>query len=364
MTERSKVTTNKMAATSKSNTNIIEEKRTRVLLKEHGLENVNSTDFPGNYAGYDDSWSQEKFEKNFRIDIVRITESEMEFDMVGIDAALANAFRRILLAEVPTMAIEKVYIFNNTSIIQDEVLAHRLGLIPIKADPRMFEYKQEGDENGSPEDTVEFQLKIKCTKNPNAPKDATDPDELYRHTKVTTEHLKWIPTGNQSDLFGTDGIGPVERDILIAKLRPGQEIDLKCLCVKGLGKDHAKFSPVATASYRLLPELTLTKPVEGELAERLAKCFPQGVIEVKEVNGTKTAVVAHPRRDTCSREILRHEDLKDLVKMSRVRDHFIFSVESTGVLPPETLVSEAIKILMSKCKQFSSELGQIDAQQT
>ena len=43
------------------------------------------------------------------------------------------------------MAIEKVHIYNNTSIIQDEVLAHRLGLIPIKADPRLFEYKQEGN---------------------------------------------------------------------------------------------------------------------------------------------------------------------------------------------------------------------------
>ena len=46
--------------------------------------------------------------------------------------------------QVPTMAIEKVFVFNNTSIIQDEVMAHRLGLIPIKADPRMFEYRQEG----------------------------------------------------------------------------------------------------------------------------------------------------------------------------------------------------------------------------
>ncbi len=42
------------------------------------------------------------------------------------------------------MAIDKVFIYNNTSIIQDEVLAHRLGLIPIKADPRMFEYRNEG----------------------------------------------------------------------------------------------------------------------------------------------------------------------------------------------------------------------------
>lgn len=48
------------------------------------------------------------------------------------------------LFQVPTMAVEKVSIFNNTSIIQDEVLAHRLGLIPIKADPRIFEYREEG----------------------------------------------------------------------------------------------------------------------------------------------------------------------------------------------------------------------------
>lgn len=42
------------------------------------------------------------------------------------------------------MAIEKVFIYNNTSIIQDEILAHRLGLVPIKADPRLFEYRNSG----------------------------------------------------------------------------------------------------------------------------------------------------------------------------------------------------------------------------
>ena len=59
--------------------------------------------------------------QHFRIDIVNLSENETEFDMVGIDASIANAFRRILLAEVPTMAIEKVHIYNNTTIIQDEV---------------------------------------------------------------------------------------------------------------------------------------------------------------------------------------------------------------------------------------------------
>ncbi|KAJ8308705.1 hypothetical protein KUTeg_013579 [Tegillarca granosa] len=206
-----------------------------------------------------------------------MTDDELEFDMVGVDAAIANAFRRILLSEVPTMAIEKVFIYNNTSIIQDEVLAHRLGLIPIKADPRL-----------------------------NVPK---------------------IPSLKMPQILMKGDIRP--------------EIDIKLHCVKGIGRDHAKFSPVATASYRLLPEITILRPVTGEMAERLQKCFSPGVIELENVNGKKQAVVKHARKDTCSREVFRHDDLKDLVKLSRIRDHFI--LESTGILQTDVLVSEAIK---------------------
>ena len=101
-----------------------------------------STDFPGNYVGYDDSWDLDRFKAGFRVQVVNWSEEEMEFDMIGVDAAIANAFRRILLAEVsnsgyliskpstfpqvPTVAIEKVYMYNNTSIIQDEVGAGSL----------------------------------------------------------------------------------------------------------------------------------------------------------------------------------------------------------------------------------------------
>ncbi|KAG7214376.1 hypothetical protein INR49_023087 [Caranx melampygus] len=266
----------------------VDEIRNRVILGEFGVKN------------------------NFTIDVVNLDENSMEFDMVGIDAAIANAFRRILLAEVPTMAIEKVFIYNNTSIVQDEVLAHRLGLIPIKADPCLFE---------------------------------------YRNT-VYSKDIKWVPIGNQADVFADSSIGPVHDDILIAQLRPGQELDITMHCVKGIGKDHAKFSPVATASYRLLPEITLLEPVEGEKAERLKRCFSQGVIELEDVDGEKVAKVVNSRLDTCSREVLRHDDLKNMVKLGRVRDHFIFTVESTGILPPDVLVTEAIKVLMSKCQRF------------
>ena len=60
----------------------------------------------------------------------------------GIDAPIANALRRTLIADIETMAIDKVVLYQNTSVIQDEILAHRLGLIPIFANPDLFQNKK------------------------------------------------------------------------------------------------------------------------------------------------------------------------------------------------------------------------------
>ena len=70
-------------------------------------------------------------------------------------------------------------------------------------------------------------------------------------------------------LSDLDGVKPVHDDIVVAKLRPGQRIEFEAHCRKGVGKDHTKYSPVATASYRLLPEIVLTEPIIREKAIEL-----------------------------------------------------------------------------------------------
>ena len=137
-----------------------------------------------------------------------------------------------------------------------------------------------------------FCLQVKCSK-------GSEPGQ-YNDSHVTTgEHLVWQPRGDQATWLTNPG--PAEKDILINKLRPGHEMDIKMFAVKGIGRDHAKFSPVATAFYRLMPAITIKTPVTGDEARKLQKCFSPGVIDVVD----DQARGGNPRQDTCSRNIYR-----------------------------------------------------------
>lgn len=145
--------------------------------------------------------------QNFRVEFHQNDQFESQFSLVGVDAAITNAFRRILIAELPTLAIEDVYIIKNTSIIQDEVLAHRLGLIPLKGNPEairnMTWYKK--PESGEPEETshtdyntVVLELNVQCEWAPDArelaKKGETDPKKLFINSNGTTSDSPWLAT--------------------------------------------------------------------------------------------------------------------------------------------------------------------------
>ncbi|KAJ1567922.1 DNA-directed RNA polymerases I and III subunit RPAC1, partial [Cladochytrium tenue] len=250
------------------------------------MTGVSSIDYPGNFpfSSEDMSWSFERFKEHFQVVVSRVGKDEMEFDLIGIDASLANAFRRILIAEA------------------------------------------NGDDQPSDLNTIVFKLQVKCEANPNAHVGSMDPEDLY-----------------------INSTGPVYGDIVLGKMRPGQSIHAEMHCQKGIGKEHAKWSPVATASYRLLPEIVLLEPIIGSHAEKFQKCFPKGVVEVfTNKKGEKEAKVVNPRKDTVSREVLRHKEFEGKVRLSRVRDHFLFSIESTGALPPPVLFVEALDVLIGK----------------
>jgi len=179
---------------------------------------------------------------------------------------------------------------------------------------------------------------------------------------VYSRDMRWIPEGIQSQAAGIKAnfseCRPVHDDILLAKLRPGQNIDLEAYACKGVGQTHTKWSPVSTASYRLMPDITLDQPVQGDMADELVKLCPMKVFDIEDLSNGKgrRAVVANARSCTMCRECIRDPKWRNFVSLKRVKNHFIFSVESTGALPASRIFTDAVRILMNKCMTIENEL--------
>jgi DNA-directed RNA polymerases I and III subunit RPAC1 len=312
----------------------------------------------------------EQLKDNLQIDIIFKNEEEIVFDLIGVDASIANALRRILLAEVPTIAIEKVWFSANSGIIQDEVLAHRVGLVPLKLDPRKLDYVQksaEGEDEETDADTLVLHLNVFFGTSDADTANNAGAINVAPSGDVLSKHLVWLPIGGQKETF-PEGVEPVHPDIVLAKLRPGQQIEFEAHAWKGIGKDHAKFSPVATASYRLLPHVSMAEPVVGDEARELKAMCPMNVFDIEDIVPTKgkgskggasaggnnvQAVAARSRDCTMCRECIRKEGWRDKVQLRRKADHFIFTVESTGAMSPDDIVREAIAVLREKATKFS-----------
>eukprot|EP01121_Diplochlamys_sp_Union-15-3_P020782 TRINITY_DN8204_c0_g1_i1.p1 TRINITY_DN8204_c0_g1~~TRINITY_DN8204_c0_g1_i1.p1 ORF type:complete len:384 (-),score=69.21 TRINITY_DN8204_c0_g1_i1:53-1168(-) len=336
----------------------------RVLEKkkyaEIGRESVSNASTLSSHStlaslGIDNSFDKENFAKNLVIEIKEMNNEDMVFDLIGVDAPIANAFRRIMIAEIPTMAIDRVDIKVNTSILPDEVLAHRIGLIPIKVNPADYEYRAKG-EDPSYENCIQFGLKAEC-KRKEGSKNTDDESSKYIDSRVTSGMLQYRTT-ETSDV--EDPPRPVHDDILITKLRPGQAVHLMCYCFKGIGRDHAKFSPVATATYRLMPDIKIIgDPIKGKKAIELVNKCPMKVFDIEDIGGEPVTRVANPRRCTMCRECIREDEWEDKILLRKVKDHFIFSVESTGILSPAEIFEQAVEILSNKADIVLEEIQKL-----
>ena len=345
--KKSKKSTSSSSSSSSSSSNTGRTKNRFEVSKNEVSQNIRDSGLPS--AKY-----LSNFKKNLQINILKKDTEMIQFEMIGIDASIANAFRRILLSEIPTVAIETVYLHNNTSIIQDEVLAHRLGLIPIDVEPNDFKdliRQPDGTINRTDDNTLVFTLDVTCRAKQGRKPGRIDPDyDDLIHGVVYSSDLQWVPKGQQEERYKNKSPPkPYHEDIIIAKLRPGQTIHLEAHCNRGIGKDHAKFSPVCTASYRLMPEIEIVQDVYDDRADLLMSLM-RGVFEIVQTSdGRRKVQVKNPMNCTMSRNFMSEDDLAASIKVRRVPDHFIFSVETVGAIKPEDLLRRALLVLVDKC---------------
>lgn len=113
-------------------------------------------------VGYDNSWNHDKWAKSFEIQVVSAKPERAVFELINIDPSVVNSLRRILIAEVPSVAIENVFVVDYDCVVPEEVLSHRLGLVPLSVDAEQLEEKNE--EKGNHTNTVVFKLHVVCRK--------------------------------------------------------------------------------------------------------------------------------------------------------------------------------------------------------
>ena len=178
--------------------------------------------------------------------IEELSNQHIKFSLGGVSLAYANALRRIIIAEVPTLAIDLVTVHENTTPLHDEFIAQRLGLIPLQSSTaESFAFRADcACAEGSdvcPNCTVKFVVRAKNTG--EGVMEVTS--AALEQEAARQEHQRLVRPVRYRLPHAA-----AERDILLVKLGPNQELDLECLAAKGLGREHAKWSPVCVCAMR------------------------------------------------------------------------------------------------------------------
>ena len=148
-----------------------------------------------------------------KIQVLNKKDNELVFMVEDINNAIANTIRRIIVAEVPTLAVDEINFVKNQTALYDEILAHRIGLMPIKTDLKAYSLK----EGASTKATTELKLTLK----------AKGPKTVYSGD-FKSKDPKCIPTYD---------------NIPLVTLLKDKELSLQATAILGKGKDHMKFSP-------------------------------------------------------------------------------------------------------------------------
>ena len=283
-----------------------------------------------------------------KIELLSVQPHEIKFILSETDTSVANALRRIMIAEVPTLTIDLVEFYENSTVLNDEYIAHRLGLIPLRF--------QRADSLKGGDCTEAFTPHYECVCDEHCMRCSVefDLDVAY---KVTGEEEVLAPmTVSSVDLrTNNELVQPAhflsqdEQDeaqdegIAIVKMGPGQKLKLKAIARLGIAKEHAKWSPVAVATYRIWPEIHINDELMATLSmeqkQELVDACPDRILEIDSVTGKVKAVEDAWDIATYTEDLMyaqaamkkRPED-EDFVTVTPSNDRFVFSVESTGCM--------------------------------
>ncbi|MCK9591750.1 MAG: DNA-directed RNA polymerase subunit D [Methanoregula sp.] len=268
------------------------------------------------------------------IEFSSLDDSLARFTLSGTSVAFANAFRRAMIGEVPTLAIENVRIYDNTSAFFDEMLAHRLGLIPIKTDLSTYSTKEKCSCGGAgcPGCMVTFTLSVE------GPKTVLSSDLIPQDPHAT----------------------PVYDNIPIVKLTKGQKLVIEAHAILNTGREHAKWQPTLVCGFKNHPVVSIS-----EACDACGMCVdecPRGILAVK---GKKVEVVDGKLPECSMCKLCERACLasgigdESAITITAEADRYIFVVESDGSLPVKEIMERALQYIRDQADELERQLGEI-----
>lgn len=230
-----------------------------------------------------------------------------------IDDSLANALRRAS-NEIPILAIDEIEIFKNDSVLYDEVIAHRMGLIPLVNEKLNFADECSCKEKGCLKCSIQLKLQ------------ASGPCTVY------SEDLK--------------GKAKVVYDKMpIVLLKEDQEMEIVATARVGRGIEHAKYSP-GLVYYRNISEIEINK--DCNLCKKCIDKCPYKILKAdKKLEGKE--VYKCDACDACVEECRIQGKNAITIKPTK---EIIFFIESWGQMDAKDILLESIKVLKENLKEL------------
>jgi DNA-directed RNA polymerase subunit D len=243
------------------------------------------------------------------------------FEEVSPD--IVNAIRRTIMLDVPSLAIENVTIYDNTSALFDEIVAHRLGLLPLPTDLETLVFREDCacDDEGCPNCTVHYTVSKEgeCT--------------VYSGD-IDAEDTTWAT---------------VDEKIPLLRLNKGQRIILEAEAILGTGKQHAKWQPASGIGYTYYPDISITDDCNG--CRACIDICPRDVLGMKGGKAIIKNLEACSLCQSCVEECRRNA-----ITVKGDPTRIIFTFESDGSLSPRAILTEALDILQYKYKALADSL--------
>ena len=284
---------------------------------------------------------EEEGGSEIKLDVQEFTDRYANFILTDTRPVLANALRRTLLSDIPKMAIEDVEFhlgpirgedgkeYESITPLFDEMIAHRLGMIPIPTDLEVFGFRDQCKDckgEGCPNCTIMYALNKK------------GPCTVY---------------SGDLEPVGDPKLKVVDEKIPIVKLGDGQAVLIYATAVLGTGKDHAKWQNTHGVGFKFYPTIDVNhKKWDGD--ETCIEVCPADVFKIEKgkivVKDLEACIFCMLCEESCG---------EGCIKVGMDKSKILFQFETDGSLTSKEALARALDLLEKRFSTLSSQAAKL-----